>query len=120
MSVAGVANPDPSKLHISLSQYPDQPPSDPASSEEGPRAGIESEEGELRWSAMFHGSTVTLAAHFWYDTDGDGLREPGEPEAQFSGIQGRDHGIFRGNRTEVPPISLAPTAKPEPEPESPI
>lgn len=116
VEVAGVAQPDPSKLHVSLSQYPEQPPADPAAGDEVTKAAIQSEDGVLSWYAGFGGSTVTLAAHFWYDADGDGLREPGEPEAQFSGLQGRDRGIFSGNQNELPPILLSPTPKPEAEP----
>lgn len=115
LEVAGVENPDPSKMYTTCSADPEVPPGDPADPEATPRLSVESTEGgELTWHAGFGGSSVVLAARFWYDTDGDGIREPGEPEAMFSGIVGRDEGIISGNRNEVPPIYLTPTPTGDP------
>lgn len=106
VTVDGVDAPDPARLRISLSTEPGIPPVDPQSAERTLDVVLDDAQ-KLTWGVTVFGSRAALSAWLWYDTDGDGVREPGEPEGQFTGFVGRDRGIFSGNTTEVPEMALA-------------
>ena len=106
VTVDGVEAPDPARLHISLSTEPGIPPVDPETAERGPDIELDDEQN-LTWGVTVFGSRAALSAWLWYDTDGDGVREPGEPEGQFTGFVGNDRGIFSGNTTTVPEMALS-------------
>jgi len=113
VTVDGVESANPARLHIALSTDPGVPPADPATVEDTRNPVVDLVEGStLTWSMMMGGSSAVLSAWLWYDTDGDGVREPDEPEGKFTGIVGHDRGIFGGNTTQLPEMLLVAVVPP--------
>jgi hypothetical protein len=55
----------------------------------------------------FRGHKVTVLIHAWSDQNGNGQRDSGDLQGSLAApIVAKDHGLFRGNLTATPDITL--------------